>query len=146
MLRTVDTSTWLADNNFGEMFLNFWLHPELQKYAGIDLTSLFPEELPQDGSKRCLWEAWNRCAMGLSPSPYQATQSSQRIKVLAIGNRHDLSNVFRWDKTVMNLPGSTHFQPHKPWIFKVRRDGTIAVDVHPYVDDMRETAPTEESA
>ncbi|KAL7559218.1 hypothetical protein ACA910_013109 [Epithemia clementina (nom. ined.)] len=84
--------------------------------------------------------------MGLSPSPYQATQLGQRMKVLALGDCHDLLNVFRWDKVVMNLPGSAHYQPHKPWILKTRRDGTIAADVHPYVDDMRETAPTEESA
>ncbi|KAL7574377.1 hypothetical protein ACA910_008478 [Epithemia clementina (nom. ined.)] len=79
MLRTVAEDTWSADNDFGEMFLNFWLHPELRMYAGIDLTGLFPEELIFS-KRKVLWQAWNRCAMGLSPSPYQATQTAQRVK------------------------------------------------------------------
>ena len=44
-LPTIDTmtrwtlaGTWLADNDYGEMFLNFPMHPDLQKYCGIDLT------------------------------------------------------------------------------------------------------------
>ena len=40
MLRSVDETTWSGDNNFGEMFLNFWIHPEIRNYTGIDLTAL----------------------------------------------------------------------------------------------------------
>ncbi|KAL7565578.1 hypothetical protein ACA910_014290 [Epithemia clementina (nom. ined.)] len=46
MLKLVDVITWSADSNFGEVFLNFWLHPELRRYAGIKLTGLFPDKLP----------------------------------------------------------------------------------------------------
>ncbi|KAL7576144.1 hypothetical protein ACA910_004804 [Epithemia clementina (nom. ined.)] len=153
MLRSVETTTWSTNNDFGEMFLNFWLHPELRKYTGIDLTGIFKEELlhPLSEEKHCkkqrmLWETWNRCAMGLLPSPYQATQSAQRVKRLALGDRDDPLNVFRWSKVVLNLPGNEGYDPTRPWVYRVRKDGVIAADVHPYVDDMRETGPTEEDA
>ncbi|KAL7574179.1 hypothetical protein ACA910_014856 [Epithemia clementina (nom. ined.)] len=150
MLRSVYHDTGSADNDFGEMFLKFWLHPELRRYAGIDLTTLFKDKLDQGGAnranKKTLWEAWTRCAMGLSTSPYQATQAAQRVKYLALGDRHDQKNVFRWDRVELNLPGSPDYKPWIAWIRKVRRDGSLAADVHAYVDDLRETAPSEEEA
>ena len=144
MLRSVGPGTFSADNDYGEMFHNFWLHPDLQKYCGIDLSGLFPEEVSsrQDGR---LWEAWTRCAMGLRPSPYQAVQTGLQLKQLALGDRRDVSNVFRWAKVRLNLPGSTGYDPTLPWVSKVRKDGlTLAADVHQFVDDLRETGPTEE--
>jgi hypothetical protein len=62
VLRSVGPGTWSADNDFGEMFLNFWLHPDLQRYTGVDISALFPEALR--GDKKACWEAWTRCAMG----------------------------------------------------------------------------------
>ncbi|KAL7575469.1 hypothetical protein ACA910_007367 [Epithemia clementina (nom. ined.)] len=150
MLRSEGPTTWSADNDFGEMFLNFWLHPELRKYAGIDLTGLFPEEVNRKSSARnkrkVLWETWNRCAMGLSPSPYQATQLAHRVKFLAMGNREDPTNVFRWDRILLNLPRDDRYDPTQPWVSKVRVDGVLAADVYPYVDDMQETGPTDKDA
>ncbi|KAL7577357.1 hypothetical protein ACA910_002090 [Epithemia clementina (nom. ined.)] len=154
MLRSVGPSTWAADNNFGEMFLNFWLHPKLRRYARIDLTSLFPEELKEDSVSRSsgrrrkglLWEAWSRCAMGLITSPFQATQSAQRMKRLALGQRLDETNVFRWETVKLNVPGDQACKPSEPWVSKRRADGTLAADVHVYVDDLRETAPSSEEA
>ncbi|KAL7560167.1 hypothetical protein ACA910_016596 [Epithemia clementina (nom. ined.)] len=78
MLRSVEEGTWSADNDFGEMFLNFWLHPELRRYAGIYLTGLFMGEERQASAasasstikRKIIWEAWSRCAMGLTTSPY----------------------------------------------------------------------------
>jgi hypothetical protein len=53
------------------MFLNFWLLEELQHYCGVNLTTLFPDEVADSG-RACLWETWTRPPMGLKPSPYQA--------------------------------------------------------------------------
>ncbi|KAL7568332.1 hypothetical protein ACA910_018465 [Epithemia clementina (nom. ined.)] len=153
ILKSVGKDTWAADNNFGEMLLNFWLHPELRKYAGIDLTSLFLEEL-EEGShnqspgrrRKLLWEAWTRCAMGLTTSLFQATQAAQRMKRLALGNRFMETNVFRWKTVHLNLPGDRGYVPSEPWVSKRRADGTLAADVHVYVDDLRETAATSEEA
>ncbi|KAL7557430.1 hypothetical protein ACA910_015265 [Epithemia clementina (nom. ined.)] len=107
MLRSVDEGTWSADNDFGEMFLNFWLHPELRRYAGIDLTGLFMGEEGQGSTagassttkRKIIWEAWLRCAMGLTTSPYQASQAAQHVKRLALGDRRNPKYVLegiRW--------------------------------------------------
>ena len=44
-LRAVDVDTYMADNDVGIMFLNFMLDVELRPFGGVDLSSLFPEEL-----------------------------------------------------------------------------------------------------
>ncbi|KAL7579355.1 hypothetical protein ACA910_014029 [Epithemia clementina (nom. ined.)] len=77
--------------------------------------------------------------MGLTASPYQATQAAQRMKWLALGNRADSKNGFRWDRIELNLPGDESYNPSK-----ICSDGRLAADVHAYVDDLRETASTEE--
>ena len=146
MLRTVESRTWSADNDFGEMFLNFWLHPDLRAHTGIDITDLFPEELKKRFGRTRLWEAWTRCAMGLTTSPYQATQNAQRVKRIVFGDKSDPKNIFGWVDVRLNLPGDADYDPSVPWISKIRADGVITADVHPYVDDLRETAPTEEEA
>ena len=43
MTRWTLAGTWLANNNYGEIFLNFPMHPDLQKYCGTDVTQLFPD-------------------------------------------------------------------------------------------------------
>ena len=146
MLRSMEGKTWSADNDFGEMFLNFWVHPELRCYTGIDITDLFPEELKERCGRTRIWEAWTRCAMGLTTSPYQTTQCAQRVKRIIFGDRSDPENIFGWVDVRLNLPGDTDYDPSLPWISKINANGDIAADVHPYVDDLRETAPSEEEA
>ncbi|KAL7571512.1 hypothetical protein ACA910_020932 [Epithemia clementina (nom. ined.)] len=40
LINTLDDGYWCIDNNYGEMFLSFWLHPKLQLYSGMDFTSM----------------------------------------------------------------------------------------------------------
>jgi hypothetical protein len=142
MIRTLDIGYWGADNDCGDMYLNFWLHDDLQRYCGVDLTALFPEELAGSG-KTALWETWTRPPMGLRPSPYQAVQGALVAKRLALGNPDDERNLYQWSLVDVNLPGDRDYRPGSPWISKWRSDGRIAVDVHSYVDDERVTGPTE---
>jgi hypothetical protein len=146
MLRTLAPGFWGGDNNYGDMFLNFWLHINLQQFCGVDLTTLFPEEL--DGtSKTALWEVWAQPPMGVRPSPYhQAVQGALVVKPLALGDPADTTNVFQWDRLDLNLPGSNIYSLGEPWVSKHRSDRLIAVDVHSYMDDERVTAPTQELA
>lgn len=46
-LRSVEPVTWMADNDFGEMFLNFVLHEIVQALCGVDLTKYFPDGIPK---------------------------------------------------------------------------------------------------
>jgi hypothetical protein len=42
MMRGLLPGYWCADNDYGEQFLNFSLHKDLQPFCGIDLSQLFP--------------------------------------------------------------------------------------------------------
>jgi hypothetical protein len=61
LLRSVEPGTLVADNEVGEMFLNFILHEDIQSLCGVDLTKYFPREIPS-GTK-VLWERWTHCAI-----------------------------------------------------------------------------------
>ena len=101
-LCTVEPGAWLADNDFWEMFPNFWFHPCLRPCTGLDITSLFPDELKGQGKDAKLWEACIRCVMGPLPSPHQATQSAQCTKRLILGDHLDPkihSDGNKWNST-----------------------------------------------
>ena len=112
LIRTLDEDYWCVDNDYGEMFLNFWLHPELQKFSGIDLTQLIG--ITDDGE--LYLEGWKRCPMGQSPSPFNTVQQTRRLKQIMLGNPQDSENVFRWDSVKINLPGTIDYKPGVPWI------------------------------
>ena len=53
-LHAVDFGTYImADNNMGEMFLNFMLDENLRAYTRVDISKLFPDEVDTNGF---LWE------------------------------------------------------------------------------------------
>jgi hypothetical protein len=132
-LRAVDESTFMVDVDIGECFLNFILHRELKELAGVDLTHFFSE----DGTP--LWEAWDRAAMGLKSSPYQAVSALTVADEMIRGDRKDKKNVFRWERVRLNLPVSEGYASGIPWVSKVRKDGTMAADLFTFVDDFRPT-------
>jgi len=144
MARGLIPGDWLADNDYGEQFLNFPLHPELQKYCGVDLTQLLPGELTEP--RGMVVGSWSRSAMGLSSSPHNAVQGAQRAKRMILGDPKDPTNPFRWAKLVLNLPGSKGYNPTLPWIRKIRKDGTSASDLIGYVDDLRSWGASEDRA
>jgi hypothetical protein len=136
-LRQVEAGTFMCDLDVGEMFLNFVLHEELRPLTGVDLTFYAPE-----ANGNLLWECWHRAAMGLTSSPYQACQGMGFAEEIVRGRAEDRNNIFRWDRVRLNLPGSREYDPTKPWVSKIRDNGTIAVDFCTFVDDARPTGPT----
>ena len=139
-LRSVEKGTWLADEDLGEMFYNFLLDPRIRNYTGVDVTPYYNEVMK--GEHKKLWLVWSRLIMGFSPSPYLATQQLLRAHHFLIGDRRDESNPFHWERIVLNLPGMETYDPRRPRVYKVRKDGSIAADVHTYIDDLRISAPT----
>ena len=81
--------------------------------------------------------------MGLCPSPYVSVRGVLRLKEEAHGNPTEQSNVFRWERVELNLPGSLLYSPVKPWVSKRRKDATLAADSVSFVDDIRSTGPAE---
>jgi hypothetical protein len=142
LLRSVEPGTFMSDNDVGEMFLNFMLHEDVRKLCGVDFTLYYPEEL-EGSDLNVLWERWQRCAMGLRTSPYQAIQAVLWAEELIMGDRLDENNVFRWNQLHLNLPGSADYDPSKSWVRKLRSDGVLAADLQIYVDDFRTSGPTE---
>jgi hypothetical protein len=147
LLRSVVPGTFMSDNDVGEMFLNFVLHSSIQERCGVDLTKFFPEEVDSEDNiqreRKVRWERWTRCAMGLRTSPYQAVQGILWAMERVFGDRNRESNVFAWRHMRMNLPGDAEYDPTLPWVFKARKDGSMAADVHVYVDDIRCSGQTE---
>jgi hypothetical protein len=143
LVRILDIYHFCSDNDYGEMFYNFWLHPDLRRFCAIDGSPLFPELASQNPGGHCFL-VWNRPPMGVTFSPYQATQFGRRLKVATIGRHDDPYNVFAWARVEVNLPGTPGYQPGQPWISKRRQDGRIAVDMCEFVDDYRFAAPSAE--
>ena len=144
MVRWVVAGSWLADNDYGEQFLNFPLHPDIRKLCGVDLSKLYPDQCEEKDSR--VTGAWMRSAMGLKTSPYNAVQGSQRAKRIILGDPRDPLNPFHWATIKLNLPGTENYNPTEPWIQKMRADGLPASEIVQYVDDVRIIAPTEELA
>jgi len=134
MCCTINVGYWCADNDFGELFLNFWLHPDLREYCGVNISHLYLEDWSENKDNPMTGVS-TRPAMGLRVSPYQAVLGALRAKRVALGDRHDNENVFAWSSVEMNLPGSFGFDPARSWISKRRADGRIASDIHLYADD-----------
>jgi hypothetical protein len=139
MMRGLRPNYWCADNDYGEQFLNFNLHEDLQKYCGVDLAQLFPE-LRKEGAREGVLGMWRRNAMGLKPSPYNSVKGALRAKKIMLGNRKVKSNPFHWERVELNMPGDEGYDATKPWIMKLREDGSSATELRTYIDDLRTTA------
>jgi len=75
--RTLGYGYYMVDIDLGEMFLNFPLHADLQKYSGVDFSNYAGNlKDPLNGPDRHDWVHWTRCWMGLKPSPFMAVGSS----------------------------------------------------------------------
>ncbi|KAL7561660.1 hypothetical protein ACA910_018550 [Epithemia clementina (nom. ined.)] len=44
LTNTLDDGLWFIDNDYGEIFLNFRLHPSLQLFSGMDFSALYGRE------------------------------------------------------------------------------------------------------
>ena len=81
--------------------------------------------------------------MGLRDSPYRSLQWQARLKLELYGDRRVRSNPFHWETVIFNLPGAKGYRADLPWVFKLRWDGKLGVEVFVYVDDGRAVGPTE---
>jgi hypothetical protein len=116
VLRNARSTTWFADIDLGEMFLNYPLDIRIRPYAGVDITELVPRELRLEAIR--ILERWVRTLMGFCPSPYIATQTFAWGEEIIIGNYTDKNNTFFWDKVIMNLPGLDNYDPTMPWVYR----------------------------
>jgi hypothetical protein len=77
----LEAGTFMCDLDVREICLNFILHRSICPLAGVDLMHYVP-----DGAGRVVWECWQRTAMGLTLSPYQACQGMAFAEEVTRGN------------------------------------------------------------
>jgi hypothetical protein len=60
------------------------------------------------------------------------------------GCKDDPNNALSWDRVILNLPGQPDYNPAFPWVYRVRRDGTVAGATPAFVDDLRPVGSSKE--
>ena len=89
---------YLADNDIGEMFLNFTMHQSLRPFCGIDVKIMRTAEAWKKPRGNQNWEHWCRLVMGLRNSSFRAVQELAWAKEFVYGDKDNPCNPFRWDK------------------------------------------------
>jgi hypothetical protein len=134
VLHNSDDRTFYGDIDIGEMFLNYFLDPDLRPWAGVDISSINPE---QAAGKRVILR-WNRALMGVRSSPFNCVRAYLISEEIIKGDRRARSNPFRWHRVILNLPGTQGYNPSRPWVYKWDEvDQAMAAFVLSYVDDLR---------
>ena len=116
----------------GEDVLNFILNEKLKQLSGVDISHVrsdSPEDAEWELSRGGKWERWCPNWMDLTDLPYRFIQWMIRLKMEAYGDQTTRSNPFHWSRVVLNLPGENGYQPHLPWVTKLRWDGHPASEV-----------------
>ena len=122
--------------------LNFLLNKELKQLSGVDVShvrSINPKDVDWGQFRAGRWEQWCQNWIGLTYSPYHSIQWMIRLKMEAYGDRADQTNPFHWAHMVLSLPGEDGYQPHVPWVMKLRWDGQLSTEVFYYADNRRAT-------
>lgn len=70
--------------------------------------------------------------MSFFPSSYFLTKDMLVIEEVIRESCFDKYNVFRLNHVVLNLPGMSSYDQSRPLVFKVKVDGSIAVDLYFY--------------
>ena len=78
--------------------------------------------------------------MGFRSCPYNAIKACSWSEEVIRGSPNDVNSPFHWDCVVLNLPGTTNYNPMLPWLYKWNSTyECIAGDIFIYVDDIRPT-------
>jgi hypothetical protein len=65
-------------------------------------------------------------------------------KEFIMGDPNDEENVYQWKEVLLNLSGSSDYDPSLAWVANVREDGRVAAYLFIYMDDLRPTGPDAE--
>jgi hypothetical protein len=91
-LPIINHNTLMANQDMGEMFLNFHLHLNRIKFAGVDLAPL--EFSKEECNQR--WMCWRRNLMGFKALPYNLVYMYLVAKEVIHGNQNNYTNAFQW--------------------------------------------------
>jgi hypothetical protein len=85
--------------------------------------------------------------MGLKPSPYVYIKVQFLAMEVVLGDRHGPGNPFRWAKVILIIPGSEHYDPKLPRLWKAQDADSrrLAATLVQHVDDLRAAGSKETS-
>jgi hypothetical protein len=132
LLRITDKKKLMRDQDLGEMFLLFQLHPNTAKFTAVDLGPL------KFGAKECAhpWMSWSCNLMGFKSLSDNSIRMYLVSEEIIRGDHHNPNNAFQWHFILLNLPGTKGYRPLLSWISKHRKDGSLASDFICFVDDL----------
>ena len=138
----------MTDRDVCDMLLNHPLHPSVVPFTGVDLSSLYDNDV-ETGLR---WAVWVRNLMGFAASPYNSIKLALVAEDVCRGDRHEEGfgldgkelNPFQWTHVRLNLPGTKGYNPCLSWLSKIQSDGRVACDIFTFVDDERVTGPSKE--
>ena len=115
LLRSVTFNYKFVDLEFGEIFHNFPLHPDLIPYSGVDLTP-FRADLDRLGwtshlKGPKLLATWTRTWKGLKTSPEHCVRYYYLMEEVIRGNQREPPNPLRFDKIILNIIGNNNYNP-----------------------------------
>ena len=124
--------TYQFDEDVSQMFHNFKMHKEERHSHGIRFFHTRNDGSPEEQS------FWRWCVLnfGCLCSPYVACQGEERIMEMCMGDPKDESNLFQWDRVLLNLPFALPFDPSMPRVILLRKDGEMATRKVVFVDDI----------
>lgn len=138
VLNNSDDTTFYGDINLGEMFLNYYLDPNLRARAGVDVTELADELGEKLRPGQQLFMRSEQALLGVRSSPFNCVRAYLLSEDIICGDWWAEDNPFRWDKVILNLPGTSTYDPGKPWMYQYdEKVGKMAAFVVSYVDDLR---------
>lgn len=140
ILNNASEYTFFCNIDLGEMFLNYFLDKRIRPLAGVDLgVSLGQTDNGEKEAKpgRTIMR-WERSLMGVKSSPFNCVGAYLLSEDILKGDHLEETNLFRWDRVILNLPGTATYDPGKPWVYKFDElNGKMAAFVISYVDDLR---------
>ena len=75
---------------------------------------------------------------GLGPSPYLCTRAYYWGEEILRSDRRLIDKSFKWNRVVMNLPGTTQYNHIIPWVYKWDALGRrIVTNYLTFIDDTR---------
>ena len=124
-----------GDVDVGGMFHNFRAHYEERENLGVRWI-----ETQNDGSlERHEFLRFNVLHFGGRSSPWIACQAQSRLLEACMGDRHNPSNAWQWDRVHLNLPSSEGYDPSLGRVLKLRQDGKLATRQATFMDDIHPT-------
>ena len=110
---------------------------KLRPHTGINLFQLHFEKVV--GKSQSVKFQWERMMKGYSPLFCFVTKDMLVMERMMRRSWLDSTNIFRWVVVKLICLWIGNCDSTLPWVFKIRKDDSITIDIYIYIDDGRST-------